>query len=328
MKKTAAISILVLALTSRALMAQTTSSYSSVLSDFDEFASDVSSSLPFASTDGLNWSSAYVGGFPHLGIGVSAGFASVPLGGLEAVANTFGMSALTSQLGQYSHIGLPLPSAVVEARLGGFIIPFDVGVKVGYIPQQLDLDSFLPDGMSVNYLMWGVDARLQLVKQGFFLPEISIGAAYDHYEGGLTVPTGSGSISVQNLGGSGENITVSDPTLNFFWESNDVDFDVEVSKTLLYFVTPYIGAGITYGWSTAGGGLSSTAQITGASNYSQYFSSSTPTSFSLSESSANWSGRIFGGASLNLVFLKIDVTGMYDLTTQLIGASVGTRLQF
>ena len=31
--------------------------------------------------------------------------------------------------------GIPIPATAVEARIGGFILPFDIGIKAGYIPE-------------------------------------------------------------------------------------------------------------------------------------------------------------------------------------------------
>ncbi|HUX22859.1 MAG TPA: hypothetical protein VMW69_16605, partial [Spirochaetia bacterium] len=53
--------------------AQTAPSFSSVQTSFQSFADDVASSLPYASTIGLNWSWSYIGKLPHFGVGLAGG---------------------------------------------------------------------------------------------------------------------------------------------------------------------------------------------------------------------------------------------------------------
>ncbi len=302
--------------------------YSDVKNDFQGFTDEVAGSLPFASTMGLNWSSAYIGKFPNFGIGLSAGFAMVPTTAIASLAHEFGATSLASTLDGYRHLGLPFPAVLAEARIGGFLRPFDVGFKVGFIPNEAKLSAFLPNGMTANYFLIGVDARYLLVKEQFFVPQISVGLGFNHYQGGLVVPTGSGSITVASLP-NGDSLSFSDPDLNFAWSSNSLDATVEVSKTIFYLLTPYLGMGLSYGWSSAGGGLSSSANWTGpgAAQISQYFTNLTNNAFTISGSSANFVPRLYGGLSVNLFIVRVDATLLYDLSDGLLGATVGARLQ-
>ena len=45
---------------------------------FSGFAAGVARALPMASTVGLQWSDAYIGKLPHLGVGAAVGFSSIP----------------------------------------------------------------------------------------------------------------------------------------------------------------------------------------------------------------------------------------------------------
>ena len=45
---------------------------------FQTFATAAASSLPLETSVGLNWSDAYIGQFPHFGIGLTVGAATIP----------------------------------------------------------------------------------------------------------------------------------------------------------------------------------------------------------------------------------------------------------
>ncbi|HUX20008.1 MAG TPA: hypothetical protein VMW69_02140, partial [Spirochaetia bacterium] len=137
-------------------------------------------------------------------------------------------------------------------------------------------------------------------------------------------------------------IAMSAPQLFFKWDSNSLDANVQLSKKILLLVTPYVGGGLSYGFSSAGGGLNSDILInntkatqTQIDQINQYLSSSgqqtmdfSTTGFSILSKANGWSARAYGGVSLNLWFLKLDVTGMYNVMTGKLGATVGARAQF
>ena len=134
MKKLIAIFALVAGVAGGAF-AQTQPTATQLVKGFTDFAGDVATSLPFASQIGLDWSSAYIGQFPHFGVGLAAGAVMIPTNGIQEVANDLQIN-LPSELTQ-PHLGLPIPAAVVEARIGGFILPFDLGLKFGTIPKSV-----------------------------------------------------------------------------------------------------------------------------------------------------------------------------------------------
>jgi len=125
---------------------------------FDSFASDLSAALPFASTIGLNWSDTYIGQFPHLGAGLVVGAVGLPVTAFDTVLQTLTngaasadlLNTLPPELQPYiKTFGMPFPSVDAEARLGGFGIPFDIGLKVGLIPNSVDISSLVP-GLDAN----------------------------------------------------------------------------------------------------------------------------------------------------------------------------------
>jgi hypothetical protein len=326
----------------------------SMKNDFKGFSTDVAKTLPFASTMGLNWSSAYIGKLFHFGVGVSGGAVFVPAQSFIDVMKGFGITAppavtklTTGSYGKF--FGIPLPSLQVEARLGGVILPFDVGVKFGTIPSQANLSAILPQGLNANFVMAGVQVRYQLVKEKFLIPQISVGVGGNHFQGTITYDTNLAPFTLSNFqlpDGTSHTLTVTSPALAYLWKTNTLDFQLEVSKTILFIVTPYAGVGVTIGRSYAGGGFSSNIQLDGSTLtqtkidyynqlYQKYGQSSPFSGFGTTQpgiyvgsSINNVVPRVFLGVSANLLFLKLDVTGMYNVMTGKLGATVGARAQF
>lgn len=348
-KRIAVALALALTLGTAELFAQTPS-FSQLQTDFGTFANNIATTLPAASTIGDDWSWGYIGNFPHFGIGLTAGFVMAPTTGINALAGDFGMSNLTSALGQYGNlVGLPIPAAVVDARIGGFILPFDIGIKVGFIPSQVNLGNFLPAGMNLNFHLYGVNVHYAVVKEGFIRPSVVVGLGYNHYDGFLSSPIGSG-VTVGSVydpsTGKTATISMSAPQAIFQWNSNDIDATVQVSKHIL-ILTPYAGFGATYGFSQAGGGVSSQLYIdegsgaqpmtqSQATSIEQYYHQATGQTisfnpsqgFSVLSNANGFSFRVYAGTSLNIWVLKIDINGIYNISTGKIGMNLGSRLQF
>jgi hypothetical protein len=257
---------------------------------FDQFALGVANVLPMASTVGLQWSDAYVGQFPHLGFGVSAGFASIPLNtivdSLSLLEDLTGESATAiyaeepfATMQNYG-LGLPFPAATADLRLGGFGLPFDIGVKFGMLPgfAREEIQRAVPEIKQIDYLLWGADVRFAVVKERkrSIVPDITVGGGYNYFRGrfamggiipgfsmsGITLPDAdqvpADDQSTWDQADTSTNtyeVNFDSPDVGFQWESHVIDFKAQVSKKLLLLFTPYVGVGASYGRSRAGGGI-------------------------------------------------------------------------
>jgi hypothetical protein len=120
-----------------------------------------------------------------------------------------------------------------------------------------------------------------------------------------------------------------------------LDLKAQVSKNILLF-TPYAGAGASIGFGKAGGAVNSTLQsnptlspddIEQINTYLEQQGLETlpklgENGFSITANMTNgWAFRAFGGVSINLLVLKIDISGMYDFLGQNYGLTLGTRIQ-
>ncbi len=340
--------------------AQTIPNFSTYGTAFQNFASDIANSLPLNASIGSDWSDGYIGYLPHFGIGITAGASTIPKAAVDNLLTTLGVgttatlfpSGTSSVIDKY---GIPFPAYAVNARIGGLFLPFDIGLKFGYLGDKLPaVQNALPAGMNLNYLLMGMDVKYRLIKEGFIIPEISVGAGFNYLSGNVTLPTSSSDISVgsftfkdQNNTSHTYDVKFTNPNLNFNWNTKAIDLKVMASKHILIF-TPYLGLAASKGFSSAGGGVSSQMLIStdGGSTYHtpsptelQYLNyglqsvgagsfDATSTSVLVAAAASGWSFRTFGGVSLDLLILHLDLQGMYDFLGKNYGASVNLRVQF
>jgi len=307
----------------------------------DDFTDALAQSLPFNSTMGLNWSDAYIGQLfalpPHFGVGVSTGFTTMNFGCLNGLLEMFGVDLPDNvNIG-----GFTLPGYTVEARIGGFILPFDIGVKFGYLHFTPDfinglLSTDIPD-FTMDYLLVGADIRYALIKGKTFPFKLSVGGGFNYLKGGISMPVpGMDELSFKII--DNRTLIIPTPTLGLNWETKSLDLKAQASIKVLV-ITPYLGLGASYAWSTAGYGITSQIHVIddngdpvdlsdviesmgefGLSNIDE-------DGFSSTKDVTGWSFRAFGGFSINLPFIKFDLTGMYDFISQCYGFTFGMRLQ-
>ncbi|MBN1685621.1 MAG: hypothetical protein JW852_03155 [Spirochaetales bacterium] len=342
-------------LTISGVFAQDPADFEAVKDAFAAFADDLSSALPFASTIGLNWSDSYIGNFPHLGVALSAGAVGLPAEAFGKVLGTLTggelggdmLDFLPPELAEFGErFGLPFPAAALEARVGGLLLPFDIGLKVGFIPDEVDMGEILPAGMSATYELVGADVRLRLVEEKGLIPEIIVGGGVNRLTGGVSFSAGD-SINVDGFEVQGfgtYRITLDDPTFGFDWETTVFDVKAQISKRLL-IVTPYLGIGATMGKSKVSGGAYTNVnaynemdELIDATEWAEIqqalllLGEDVPqlseTGFTITNSKSGFATRVYGGASLNLLFIKLDITGFYELLSQSLGLSAALRVQF
>ena len=326
--------VLVLVLSAGALFAQTIPSFAVFQGAIQGFANSVASALPLESSVGLNWSDANVGQFPHLGIGFTVGAATLPYSSIQNTISTFGGS-IPSKLSFLSSIGIPVPAYTVDVRIGGFILPFDVGLKFGYVPSgALSVGNF-----NADYLLLGGDFRYSVLQDNGLSPGLSVGIGYTYMRGNVSIPgVLGGTTTIQNVtfGGNTYNIGFTNPSLDFFWNTSVIDAKIQLSKTL-FIITPYIGLGASYGISNAGGGMQSSLTLNGSpptqtqidqmnsalgTNYSN-----SNQSFGVTAGANGFSTRVFGGFSFNLFVLKLGFGAEYEFLSGSFAGMANARIQ-
>jgi hypothetical protein len=330
-----------LVLTSGLAVAQNVD-YSTFEDSFESFASDVASSLPLNSSIGNNTPDAYIGQLlsapPHFSIGVTTGASTIPYKTVEAAMKDLDLD--TGQIDQLSGIGVPLPAYTVDARVGGFILPFDVGLKIGGVPRT-DF-GMLP--AELEYFLVGADVRYAVIEQGAVLPNVSVGVGYNYLSGQVFVPdvvNAGYSVNIPDGSGGTDSLELSDPDLTFNWQSSVIDFKVQASKQFLV-VTPFAGLGTSVGISSAGGGLRSDLTLNGSDvtdstirTIEDNFEAAgidppnldKDDGISIGSDVNGWGLRAFGGVGFNILALKLDLGLGYDVLGGNLMGSLSARFQ-
>jgi hypothetical protein len=332
------------------------SSFSIELKDLQnqvgDFSGTLIKSLPFNSALGLNWADAYIGKFfpslpPHFGAGASLGFTTMNFDAFDKLLDQFGAYFPRElKLGQ-----MLFPGYALEARIGGFFLPFDVGLKFGTLP---DVGS---DSASMKYTLLGGEVRYAVLngKDNLLLPNVSVSAGVNYLSGQFTTKIGEGrAFELPNSPSSSDltsglpstswtmqnrTLELTSPTVGIQWETVSLDFKAQVSKSF-FIVTPYVGIGATHAWSSAGYAVKSEVTYDGdpvegaVKDYINDTLLSGVTGISFNDDGfgsileeAGWGFRIFGGLSFNLAVFRLDLTGMYNLLDSNYGITLGTRFQ-
>jgi hypothetical protein len=297
---------------------------------FETFSEEFAKSLPMNSTIGLNWSDAYIGQLlavpPNFGVGVTTGVTTIPGSVFTDLADDLGVDT-SGGVEDVSAFGLPLPGYAVDARVGGFILPFDVGVKVGLLPGIKIGD------VEAEYTNIGFDVRYAVLDGGI-LPKLSVGVGYNYLSGRIVTPLGLGETRVGSVeyDGNTYELVMSDPDLEFGWQANVFDFKAQVSKSFL-IIEPHFGVGASVGSASTTTGLSTDITVNGgggvtADDIGKAAGVDISDDGLFLESTVNpVSFRLFGGTSLNLAVFRLDLGLMYNLNSGSLGGTLGARFQ-
>ena len=289
----------------------------------DDFSKTLAKALPFNSSLGLNWSDAYIGKLvpstpPHFGVGASFGITTMELPVINAMMENFGYS-VPLNIGR-----MILPAYTAEARIGGIFLPFDLGVKFGYLPPL----AIWGKDINFDYLLVGGDIRYKLLD--LKLIKISLGAGVNYLRGSISAKVGSD----PSIEYDGYTITFNNPEVKLKWQTTSLDFKVQTSFHF-FIITPYIGLGGSVAWSKAGYSVDASINNTGSlQDIQDYLNQYGLDGIDISNIGISsviknraFSFRTFGGLSLNLALFRIDFTGLYSFRDKNFGASVGLRFQ-
>ena len=311
---------------------------------FSEFATAVANVLPATASIGT-WSPAYIGQFPHFGIGITAGGAFLPYDTMETTLGLLGVT-LPSEVAFMKDWGLPFPAVAIDGRVGGFGLPFDLGVRVGFIPESA---RGMFGNIGVDYLLAGGDIRIPILKDKGFVPALSIGVGYTFMRGAVAIPdamgTGDTDIDLSGLmGATPYMLRATAPDLTFSWQTHAIIAKAQLSKNLLIF-TPHLGLGAAYGISQAGGGVESSLQVDDDGTFDPITAAQiaaikqafvdngyeepdiSSDSFLVKADASGYSFWVYGGTSINILIIKVDLSAMYNLVGGGYGLSANVRVQ-
>ena len=283
----------------------------------NQFSEELAKTLPLNSSVGLNWSDAFIGKLfpslpPHFGIGASFGITAMKSGAINDLAGSFGYKV------PFDSNSMFLPAYTVEARIGGVVLPFDAGFKIGYLPAV----GLWGSNLHMNYLLVGGDLRFALLEKPKFL-KISLGIGYNYLKGGIG---GSGIDNYFNCGA--DSVQLPAPEVDLSWSTKTLDFKTQISMTFA-MITPYIGAGGGYAWSSAGYSVKTNISQEDIDIIKGYLGGIDVNDTGMESMIKNKAPhvRVFGGLSFNLMVFRIDLTALYSFIDKNFGGSLGLRFQ-
>lgn len=193
------------------------SSADKISSGFDDFAEQLSISVPQAATQQNVWANAYIGQLisvpPNLGAGVNVGVTHIDTSGLKQAVDALGLNDINIKDNYY------FPVFTADLRIGGLLLPFDFDIAV-IKTGKMSTSSFGAD-LDVDLLTVGMDVRYALVKGGLIMPKISVGAGYFYNQGTFGVSSSYASANID-------------------YKVHTMYAQAQISKTLL-FITPFVG---------------------------------------------------------------------------------------
>lgn len=283
-----------------------------VQNGLDDFASDLRPAIANAQTQQNVWAEAWIGnlvpGF-HFGAGVNVGVSSMNINALKDAALALGIDDAGDVPDK-----LVFPTITADLRLGGIILPFDVGFNAMKVNTS-SLGSFGADiePVGFDFFTIGGDVRWALIKGTSFLhPRVSVGAGA-YYTKGF--------------------VSVSDDTAEAKLDFSATTFmlNTQASAKILFLV-PFVGARALFAKTSVDWNVKADwSKILTNGNGDDLLSQATrwgllPDRFSGGSSGFAVYPQVFAGLGLDLFVLNLTVSGSYDIVSQILSAAVSVRI--
>ncbi|MCK9169233.1 MAG: hypothetical protein M0P01_02340 [Treponema sp.] len=263
---------------------------------------------------------AYIGNFfpsvpPHFLIGLSASGTFIDTGDLSDA-----VKSIISQMGGTNSIDFSLPGTLVlpayslNARIGGFFLPFDIGVFGSFANvQNLNFTDY---SASVNEFTFGADVRYAVLEGNIILPKISLGLGYiyTHQSFDFSVSK-SYSGTYEGYTGSIDSSSSVGLTLNM----NILYLQAQISKKLLFFV-PYAGVREVLVSNNNSYEYSSTVNANGTADSYGVSGDVSSNGFDF----ADLQTQLFAGIGFNALFTQFTANACWNPRTNLWSASLSS----
>lgn len=272
-------------------------------SGLNDFSDSMNKVLPNSAVQQNVWAEAWIGKFlpsipPHFGAGINSGVTKLDTSGLKDAGKQLGISGIPSNVA--------FPTLTADARIGGIILPFDVGFTF----TKLDTSTFggiesAIDPLKFDFYSLGIDARYAIIKGGLVLPKVSIGAGYVYT---------SGSFKAKE----------SDAHINMDMKSQTAYLQAQASKKILFLV-PFVGGRAVFS-------KTETSWDWGVDSiYTNFLNSQGVSSRDSGKESENFrltniQPQIFGGIGIDLMLLNITLSGCYDAKNAIPSGAFSLRL--
>lgn len=262
--------------------------FNSGLTDFSE---NLALAVPQAAVQQNVYADAFIGKLfpavpPHFAFGINAGATHLNTEGLAKAADKLGISGVKN-----SYF---FPVLNADIRVGGAILPFDVGLS--FMTLDINNISFSDVDVGVEFFTIAADVRYALIEDGLVTPGLSLGLGYSYNKGAFSVSQDNAEASVD-------------------YDVQTLYGQIQVSKAFNIPVarigfTPFLGfRGIVskysndWSWKFKG-------------DYLTAIGTTVPTSGKGTVSSDNFGGfqpQIYGGLGFNFVFMQLTASACADL---------------
>ena len=232
--------------------AQESVSKDSVTDQFVNFSNTLTSIMPENITALNVWPEAHIGKFfpafpPHFGFGISAAGTLIDTSFAKDTFDTLSKLILKDmtniKLNFECNDIMVLPTCAINARIGGFLLPFDVGVfgvaTIPNLPQEFNFGDF---DASVEYLTFGADLRYAIYEGNIFMPKVSLGFGYFYAQQELNFDINKTKPATYNSVDTNVNINAN---ANLLLKTHTFFAQMQISKKIL-IITPFIGARAYY----------------------------------------------------------------------------------
>ena len=319
------------ALAKNGVTENTSTGYQKQINDFyDKYKSQFPSDTPFTDTvNGLNdfcddlvdtipntqgvqniYADAWIGKFlpgVHFGAGINVGASSLDISSLKDTA-----AALDIDTGDIGDT-FAFPTINADLRIGGIILPFDIGVAV----MKFDSSSYgaiedAIDPVSFDYTVVGGDIRYALIKGGMLRPKVSVGAGYYYTSG---------------------SIEVKDDTASAGMDFSSKAFIMEAQASIkLLFLVPFVGTKLIVSktkvdWSVDAN-WAELIDVKDDSLAGIINNGILPSHFKDSTSSTTFHPQLFGGVGFDLGIMSLTTTLGYDVKSSIISGAVSARISW
>lgn len=279
----------------------------------NDFCDDLADVIPNSQTQQNVYAEAWIGKiFPgfHFGAGVNAGVSALDVSTLKDAALALGVDDVKD-----INDTLVFPTITVDARLGGIILPFDIGItamsidtsKIGAVDEAID-------PVAIDFFTLGADIRYAIFQGGFMRPKWSVGAGFYYTKGGVDVDDDSAKASLD-------------------FKSTTFMVNTQASIKVLCLV-PFIGGRALFSKTSVDWKVKADWASIIAEESDTYYDGVAdaltwgilPSSFSGSSSGFSVYPQVFGGIGLDLLFLNLSVSGSYDIASKIPSAAVSVRV--
>ena len=247
------------------------------------------------------WPEAWIGNIfpsapPHFGLGLSLGAAELPIEGLNKALSQFNEVSGGASFPALSN-DLAFPTFTVDARIGGLVLPFDIGISFMRLPNM----KF--DNVTFDYLTIGGSLRYAILQDKGLIPGLSLGMGFMYNKGFVEVK-------------------VEDTAyVRSDFKTTSIFFEAQVSKKILFLV-PFLGFRGVMAQSTNSWAWEYNAPFDGYGTIGQVEKGTVNRGFG-----DRFHPQLFGGIGFDIFMFHANLSASYDFVSSIWGANLGLRFQ-